>query len=228
MDPNLRDLLCDITTGPCNDSSYTHVTFADQTSKWTVKPQFHSRFWMSYCDLVENEESVLCLAEKPQDIMPQIATLTFKFHSDEDDVSWEPYNDYFLHRLCHVYQTVIEEFFEVTSETKLELVVVVLESSTHWYEEEGGQRYMLMQLRLQFPYAKIEPLMQTKLIRPRVIQLLRNSNVLAMVQRHPIGDWEQIISATSINEPLLMYGSSKFQGSPKLKLSHIWSNITSE
>lgn len=228
MDPKLRDLLCDISSGPSNDSTYTHVTLGEQTSKWTIKPPFHSRFWVDYCDLVETVDANLCLAEKPQDIMPQLGTLTFKFHSDGDDVNWEPYNDYFLHRLCHIYQTVIEEFFEITSENKLELVVVVLESSTHWYEEEDSQRYMLMQVRIQFPYAKIEPQIQTKLIRPRVIQLLRNSNALAVMQRHPIGDWEQIISPTAINEPLLMYGSSKISGTPKLKISHIWLNITSE
>jgi phage/plasmid-associated DNA primase len=226
MDPNLRDLLSDICNGPCNDSSYTHVTMIDQVSKWAIKPQFHSKFWMDYCSFVNLDEDGLCLAEKSQDIMPEIASLVFKFHSNDDDVDWEPYNDYFLHHICNIYQKVIEEFFNIINEDRIELIVVVLESSTHWYEEIEGQRYMLMEVRIQFPFVKIDPQIQTKVIRPRVIQLLRNNNVLGMMQRHPIGDWEQIISATAIYEPLLMYGSSKIPGAPKLKISHIWHCIT--
>ena len=228
MDPSLRDLLCDISSGPSNDSSYTHVAMCDQSSRWNVKPQFHTRFWVDYCDLAETEEAQLCLAERPQEIMPQIAILTFKFHCDNDDGDWEPYNDQFLYKICHTYQTVIEEFFEITSETKLELAVAVLESSTHWYEEENDNRFMLIQVRIQFPYAKIDAQMQNKLIRPRVIQLLRNSNVLAMMERHPIGDWEQIISTTAVTEPLLLYGSCKIPGPPGLKLTHIWASISQE
>lgn len=236
MDPSLRELLYEISGGPCNDSTYTHVTTADQQTNWAIKPQHHSSFWPSYCDLVETDAELekeegkdlnLCLAERNQDIMPLVSNLTFKFDCGEDDENWEPYDDFFLCKLCYTYQSAVEEFFQVTSETKTELVVVVLESS-HWFEERGDQKLMFLQVRIQFPYCKIEAPNQSKYIRPRVIQMLRNTNALSLMQRQPVGDWEQIISATAESEPLSLYGSTKTAGAPKLKITHIWPAISAD
>ncbi len=239
MEPELRDIIRTVATDDANGDSHTHVSLYGPHARWTVQPQNHTEFWTRYCDLIDrmkngtDEEQPspfanLCLAERPQLVMPQIAKLTFKFHADTDDCdSWEPYDDEFLQWLCHIYQTVISEYFRVTNENLMELVVVVLESSTHWYEEdrEKGQRFLNMEVKLQFPYSRIDAGLQTRVVRPRVIQLLRTNNVLAKMQRQPIGDWEQIISSTITNEPIVMYGSSEVQGRPKLELIHIWPYI---
>jgi len=237
MDPELRDLLR-TNSSDQNGESHTHVTLYGPQARWSVKPQFHSSFWTGYCDLVHAKNNgqnpdpfaELCLAEKAQDMMPQIAKLTLKFHSDVEDDTWEPYDDYFLQCICHTYQEVLAEYFQLITDNQLELLVLVLDSVTHWYEkdESNGQRYMLMEIRLQFPYARIDAGIQTRFVRPRVIQLLRNANILAKLERHPIGDWEQIISVNAANEPLVMFGSTEASGRPKLKLSHIWSRITKD
>lgn len=238
MDPELRDILRTVATEPVGDS-YTHVSLYGPYARWNVSPQNHTAFWTQYCDLVNNKVTGpnrhegehfadICLAEKSQEVMPTIAKLTFRFHADTNDVDkWEPYDDEFLQWLCYTYQTVLTEYFRVTTETQMELVVVVLESSTHWYEEDvdSGQRFMNMEVRLQFPYGRIDANLHHQLVRPRVIQLLRNNNVLARMQRQPIGDWEQIISSKIVNEPVIMFGGSEVQGRPKLELTHIWSCI---
>lgn len=239
MEPELRDLLRAVATAPIGDS-HTHVSLYGPHARWSVRPHNQTEFWTRYCDLVDRKTNGrdevpaepfanMCLAERPQDVMPQIAKLTFRFHADAtDDNTWEPYDDDFLQWLCHTYQSVLSEYFRITTETQMELVVTVLESATHWYEEdrETGQRFMIMEVRLQFPYGRIDAGMQNRLVRPRVIQLLRNNNVLAKMQRQPIGDWEQIISANTANEPVVMYGSSEVQGRPKMGLTHIWPYIT--
>lgn len=241
MEPELRDLLRAVATDPIGDS-HTHVSLYGPHARWTVRPHNQTEFWTRYCDLVDRKingrDEVLaepfanmCLAERTQEVMPQIAKLTFRFHADTtDEDTWEPYDDEFLQRLCHTYQSVLAEYFRITTDTQMELVVAVLESSTHWYEEdrENGQRFMVMEVRLQFPYGRIDAGMQSRLVRPRVIQLLRNNNVLAKMQRQPVGDWEQIIAANTVNEPVVMYGSSEVQGRPKLGLTHIWPYITRE
>lgn len=239
MEPELRDILRTVSPDQ-NGDSHTHVSFYGPHARWTIRPHTQTNFWSSYCDLVDRKNNVrdgvpaeplaaICLAERPQEVMPQIAKLTFRFHADTTDEQWEPYDDEFLHWLCHTYQTVLAEYFRITTETQMELVVVVLESA-HWYDEDHntGQRFMMMEVRIQFPYARIDAGMANRMVRPRVIQLLRNNNVLAKMQRQPVGDWEQIISTTTANEPVVMYGSSEVQGRPKLELSHIWPNISRE
>jgi phage/plasmid-associated DNA primase len=240
MDPELRDLLR-ITATDSAGESHTHVSLYGPHARWTIRPHSQADFWIRYCELADRkrngheEEDVeadpnadLCLAERPQEVMPQIAKLTFKFHADTTDTeSWEPYDDEFLQWLCHTYQTVLTEYFRTPSGSLMELVVVILESTNHWFEEdrETGQRFMIMEVRIQFPYARVDAGMQTRMIRPRVIQLLRKNNVLAKMQRQPIGDWEQIIATNTVNDPIIMYGSTEVSGRPKLQLTHIWSHI---
>lgn len=240
MEPELRDILRTVATDTIGDS-HTHVSLYGPHARWTVRPQNQTEFWTRYCELVyrktngrdgilADQFANMCLAERPQEVMPQIAKLTFRFHADTTDDHWEPYDDEFLEWLCHTYQTVLSEYFILTTQAQMELVVSVLESTTHWYEEdtETGNRFMVMEVRLQFPYGRIDAGMQNRLVRPRVIQLLRNNNVLAKMQRQPVGDWEQIISSNTATEPVVMYGSSEVLGRPKLELTHIWSSITRE
>ena len=192
MEPELRDILRIVATDPTGDS-HTHITLYGPHARWGVRPQNQSEFWTRYCDLVDRKRngyddidpdpfSNMCLAERPQDIMPQIAKLTFKFHADVTDDNWEPYDDEFLQWLCHTYQNVLSEYFTLTRQEQMELLVVVLESTTHWYEEdnESGQRFMMMEVRLQFPYGRIDAGMQNRIVRQLVIQLLRQNNVLAI------------------------------------------------
>jgi phage/plasmid-associated DNA primase len=240
MDSRLRDLLRR-TAGEGTAKSATHATSYGPTARWVIPASNHEAFWREYCELayttmngsgdVQSEPLAdLCLAECPQECMPLVTKLTFKFHADDnehDDPSWEPYDNDFLHWVVHLYQVVIAESVVLTSGNFIELVSVVLESESHWYEEdrETGKRYIVMEVRIHFPYAHIDASVQSRVIRPKVIQMLRNTNVMSKLQRAPIGDWDQIVSSTIANEPIPMYGSSDVKGRPKLKLAHIWSGI---
>lgn len=238
MDPELRDIIRVVANEAVNDS-HTHVSLYGPRCRWSVPPQNQTNFWKSYCDLVyrkrkgsqESEPEPfanLCLAENPHEVMPLISKLKFKFHADDEN--WEPYDETFLEYLCHIYQFVLLEYFKVNTELQMELVAVVMESSTHWYEEdpETGNRYMWMEVRIQFPYAKIELGLQSRLIRSEVIKRLRNENVMSKMLRQPIGDWDQIVASNIMNDPVLMFGSAETQGMPKLEISHIWPYITDD
>lgn len=241
MDPELRDLLGAVATDTNNDT-HSHVTIYGPHARWTIRPDNQTAFWTRYCELVDRKMNGrdeipaqplanMCLAERPQDLMPTIAHLTLKFHSDPNDgAGWEPYGDDFLQWICFTYQTVLNEQFRITSETDMEMVSLVLESSTHWYEEDRqlDQRYMVMEVRIQFPYCRIDAGLQNRLVRPRVIQLLRTNNILGKTHRQPIGDWEQIIAMASASEPVLMYGSAERPGRPKLHLVHIWNRLNQD
>ena len=236
MDPELRDLLRATATQPVGDA-HTHITLYGPQARWAVRSHNLTAFWAGYCELIDRKmrgrdgipavpTANICLAERPQDIMPQVAKLTFRFHAEDNEEQWEPYDDHFLHWLCHTYQLVLSEYFRITTDTQMELIATVCESQDHWFEENPeGQRFMVMEVRIQFPYARVDASMQSRIIRPRVIQLLRNNNILAKMQRQPIGDWEQIITVAAVNEPLSLYGSSEVEERTKLSLTHIWSTI---
>lgn len=240
MDCELRNILREVGEEGTN-SSYTHTTLSTQQTKWHIPPQNKGKFWIDYCDLVyrkvtnagDGEHSNgLCIAERTADHMPLVVELLFKFQLDKETVNdgWEPYGDDFLKYLCNIYQEVLMKYFRVTEDTLVELIVVILESSTSWFEDvkETGQRIMMMEIRLHFPYAHVDSKLQNNLIRPKAIQALRRSNILAKMQRQPLGDWEQIISSTSTTKPLTMYGSTDHPIKPKLEITHIWSYINED
>ena len=230
MDPELSDPLRTVAIEPVGDF-YTHVSLYDPHIRWAVPPEKQNDFWIHYCDLVNRNEELpnICLAERPRRIMPQISELTFRFQTNTEDNDCKPYDDNFLQSLCSTYQSVLSDCFHITRETQMELVAAVLESSTHWYEHDtNGEKIMVIEIRLHFPYARIDTSLQHRIIRPKVISLLRDNNIMGKMGRQPVDDWEQIISPNTGNEPVVMYGSNKNMNIPKLKLTHIWPNITSE
>lgn len=233
MDPELRDLLREVTVDG-TEKSATHSTLYGPNARWTVPPANQGAFWKGYCDLVrkkaDDPQSNLCLAERPIECMPLITKLTFRYHADDtehDDPDWEPYDDEFLYWVVHFYQVALAESVHIQTTNFAELISVVLESNTHWYEEdrESGRRFLMMEVRVHFPYAHVDVTTQNRVIRPKVIQMLRNNNIMSKLQRAPVGDWDQIISSSVVNEPITLYGSSEVQGRPKLKLAHVWAGI---
>lgn len=82
MDPQLRNILDTVATDSIGDS-HTHVSLYGPHARWTIPRQNKTLFWTSYCDLIDrnNDEqgAKLCLAERPQEVMPVIAKLTLRF-----------------------------------------------------------------------------------------------------------------------------------------------------
>lgn len=56
-----------------------------------------------------------------------------------------------------------------------------------------------MEIRIQFPYGRVDVGLQNRLIRPLVIQLLRNNDI---GRGQGTLEWEQIISSANTNELL--------------------------
>lgn len=226
MDPELRNILRNVSVDKVRE--HTHISLYAPHARWTIPNQNLTTFWTGYCDLVQQSNLNLCMAERPQEIMPLISKLTFKFNSEsnKDDPSFTK----IIQWVCHIYQTVITEYFHLTTDTNVELAAVILQSSDYWYtqDRESGQSFIMMEVRIQFPHAHIDSGMQNRIIRPRVIQLLRNNNILQKMAVQPIGDWDQIISSNVLDYPVTMYGSSEEPKKPKLILKHIWFQISRE
>jgi phage/plasmid-associated DNA primase len=224
MNYNLHELLKDLSEND-DDKNYTHVTTYDNT-KWVIHNQNMTSLWEQYCALVHkeatNDESHLCLAEYPMNDMPLIQEFIFKFEDDGAD-NWEPYDEQFICWLCYLYQKILKDFFNIVDSQQL--TVVVLESINHWIENDTKGEYLLFKLRIQFPYAKISVKEQDTLIRQEMMTLLRKNNIMAKMQRQPMGDWDSMMSKNIKSTPILLYGSQSTDKVPKLKLIHIWPDI---
>lgn len=227
MDTQLRDILRTLAI-ETNLSDASYVTYFDIVKNWAIQPANVSTFWDRYCRLVtdKTDDNItnLSLGEIIQDKPPVIGIFNFKFHIEENEDAWEPFDDDFLQLVTFIYQKVIADNFRICNETETELLAVILESSDNWFITEGESNYLMLQLRIQFPYAKIDLKIQNQIIRPKVINLLRNHSVTSKMSRQPIGDWDRILIPTPKNIP--MYGSSEGSNIPKLKISHIWPRIT--
>ena len=137
------------------------------------------------------------------------------------------YDDDFLAHICHIYQSVIIEILKIDNEAHVELVVSVLESKSCYYEIDSGTKYLSMDIRLHFPFARVNVGIQKRTIRQRAIKLLNETNALNKLAKKPIGDWSQII-LDDFDSPIMMFGSTENPDQPKLKLSHNWHWITKE
>lgn len=235
MDPELRDILGRVSDDQVG-GPHTHVTFYGPSSRWNIKSHNLMTFWTDYCSLIDRKMNGsqgiprepfanLCLAERPQSIMPVICKMILKFHANDDE-DWEPYTESFLAEVVSIFQTIIDNNFNLSAD-KPELMATVLESESYWYEDspEKQRAFVKCEIKIQFPYAHADTGLQTQIIYPKVLEMLHTNNVFQYLTQQPIGSWDQILNIQAPHEPLALYGSGEVQGRYKLILSHIWPYI---
>ncbi len=218
MDTELNSILRNLCDDRVTNDEYSYVNTSSDKTKWNIKNNNQEQFWKQYCELVYNRMEKyqnspdkifdnMHLAERPTKIMPIISHFTLKFHIDDEDDSWEPYDDLFLINICRLHQQVLSENFQISEAEQEKYVAVVLESASHWYETINDVKHLVIEFRIHFPYSRVESNVQMDIIRKQLIIKLRNENVLSLITRQPIGDWESIISSTVLFNPLNLYGS---------------------
>ena len=225
MNHNLDDLLSVVSAEVDDYKNSTHMITYGKESKIVISPQNVTNFWKNYCNLIykKEEDDGYYLGETTLDIMPLIQEFIFKFKVETDE-DWQPYNENFLTWLCYLYQEILSKYFKSNDDANY--IAVVLESKSHWYEELNHHRYLLLKLRIQFPYTKIDAKNKYDVaIRNEMIDLLRKHNIMSKMQRQPIGDWESIMVKNAKNVPIMLYGSTNKKGVPALECTHIWPRI---
>lgn len=219
MDPALLDLLRK--HHEPNTTEFTHLTTYGPNSKWSIPDANCESFWRSYCDLVDKKKDAkLCLAEMPRKHMPIMAEFTLKFHPNENNP--ETYGYDFLLSVVYCYQQAILRVLQI-SEKAPELVCCVLDS-----DEYTEDNLLISRFKLHFPYCKTESTIQSRLIRPLVLQLLRTENVISRLPQQPVNNWETIIDPYTVENPTMMYGSSVRSDVPSFKLEYIFHRIEQE
>jgi len=222
MDPNLLDILRK--NHEPNAPEFTHLTTYGPNSKWSIPDVNCETFWRSYCNLVDQkEDGNYCLAEMPRKHMPIMADFTLKFHPLEGmNGNIETYGYDFILSVVYCYQQAILRVLHISDQAP-ELICCVLDA-----DEYVEDNMIVSRFKLHFPYCKTEAAIQTRVLRPLVLQLLRSEKVISRLSHEPINNWETIIDPFTAENPCVMYGSSVAPNIPKLKLEYIFYRIEQE
>lgn len=245
MDDDLLGLLRETCTEIRDASKYSHYTCYDPQARWKLNMQNSTEFWKSYCDMVYHSNNSIDsvnfkngkndiemrnfnLCEAPQEFMPIILDIKFRF-LDKKEGTWdEIYSDKFINHLVYICQQGIEELLELDNELQgLEFVAIMLESSDLWLEIDGDNRYVNSRLRIQFPYAVVESTFLQKRFIPYVIQKVQTNNIFQHIENLPIGDISKMFTDV-YNKPVLMFGSEEVADRPVLKLHQCFGCITED
>lgn len=215
----------------CTGSKPTHMTLFAPRSQWTVDDIHLKDLWVSYCALVDNDyeriglessgrkTTTLSIAEIPEPYMPVIVRCQFEF--DISPPAELDMNEFvFIPSIIKCYQIALVELFNISA-SKNELNAVVLgPDDGAWITTPQGSQRFAIRLQIHFPMAQIERGLQVRVLRPRVLQLLRDRRVIALLDRQPVGDWDKHILANSVDEPVPLYGSVEREGLEPLYYSN--------
>lgn len=215
----------------------THIVHLPEKKKISVDPTKWDKFWKGICDMASNPNNETIVEELPGGYVPIIAKLRLTFNSKPGD---ELYTDQFLHSLAYCYQQAIKELYTLSKkgeDTGMQLLCVVLESepwkitnpngsSSPQYDEKTG--ITAVDITLHFPFTKVEPSHQNKVLRPRVIALLQQHNVVSYCSPTPINQWDTIINPESVSGSILMYGSPPNKGEPRVEFKKIFEELTDD
>lgn len=240
MNEDLLTLLTDV--APQKEIKGTYRVYSTiDSSYYPIDRKKLGKFWQEYCDGVaaENEQDPddfeesknYHIGEKVTDFCPLICDFNFPFHFRETESTedWEPYDDKFIWSLCSICQDTLEELFiNAENELEHEFTVMVLESVDPFIERKKGMIIYHTQIRLQFPFSRLNIDWINYIFRPRVVQILRAENIIGSLHRAPAAEWEKIISIyNDENNIIPFYGSSNHVEKKPLKLTFIFYRILS-
>ena len=196
---------------------------------WKIKNNDYDTFWNEYCDIIQNiatgrYNGQLNVAEKVGKYCPIICDCNIKFQkTDSPGLLSSNWSDKFIIELIYAYQSAIADTLLIDGKSN-DVEYFALVMSEEYIDTEG---HSIHSYRIQFPFCRVEPIIQKRLIRVKAMHYLRRRNVIANFPESPIGDWTDMISSTSTDEFIVLYGSVSAPGKKSLSIhSSIYERIT--
>lgn len=207
-----------------NPNEYTHCVLYPEQRKLAISQGHLTDFWKDYCSLVDNNDSGnFFLAEIPTKFSPVIVLFNFEFREGAD--MGEIYDEAFLMVLVKSFQDSIRDNLTISTSQE-QVICCVMDSDDNFIDTKRNN--IVVQIRLQFPYCRIEKGVFTNLIIPNAIENLRINNAFTYISQQPINDWDTIIQSNWINGSIPMYKGKAHPGYPTLLLKTIYGYITSQ
>lgn len=221
MDTQLSRLIASY-SDPC-PNDYTHKALYPTCRNIAISSNQYSNFWVDYCEMIYNDEenSGYYLAEVIPNVSQIIITFDFEFNSSDN--LGEIYDDLFLMVLVKSFQDAIRDTLELSS-TQSEYICCVLDSEDNYVDTSRGVE--VVQIRLQFPYCRVEKNVFRNTILPYAMQNLLVNNAFSHLSQQPNNNWENIIQQFKNINDVPMYKSRSCPEYPVLTLKHIYKRIT--
>lgn len=203
-----------------SETKITHWSHLEPRAGYNIQSHNISGFWTGYCQTItQDDERRLYLAEKPNDIIPIISRISLSFEQNEDRQSIDEIPEKFLNYLIYAFQQAMSEYLQLDDEENYMCLVV---KSREPYERNN---HLIVEFLIKFPYCRVDGTFQMRFLRPRVIKILREKNVLSKLLYEPVQTWEDILDTFITKNPWILYGSYPSKNHPGYDFIRIYPMI---
>jgi len=200
-----------------NGEPYTHTSLIYPARKFYIGEKNINEFYSIYENAVKSGELV-GVTEVPQDVVPVIVDLDFRFQYKQSETSFRPERYYTIDTIRQIIKCYQEVFYDIVKEpSKRHCRCIVLEKDHPRVEKE----IVKDGLHLHFPYIYTEKWVQQKIIRPKVLNLLKQKKVFDNI---PLTNkLEDVVDSAVPANNWFLYGSAKSLQAGSYRITHLWS-----
>jgi len=199
---------------------HTHVSMLQPRGKFQFNREKLESFWEVYCaKILEDENAIVGVAEKPQHYMPVLADVDLKV-KETDDIEFAEhlYTELHVKQLIDVYQSVLRNIVEGC--TDAHLLCVLLEKPMY-YISAGTSSYAKNGFHLHFPNLFLSKVDQEVHLIPRVKDATQELRIFGELGYE---DSSVVIDKACCTVPWLIYGSRKSEDMDPYKVTKVFTS----
>lgn len=179
-------------------------------SEVTIRDTKIEDFWVDYCNFlhIKKPDEWYTLGEVLHGSSCLAIDGIVRFN--ENLYGEEIIPDEFLGKIVDAYQEVIKEKLQVP-DMGHQLNCITLKSQD--FNDETSQAF-----GIRFPFCRLNPQYHKKVIRPAVLEKLKEQNILKSFDKEPESKWDEMLDENTIEQPLPLYGASRTSKIPPLEI----------
>uniref|UniRef100_A0A6C0H449 SF3 helicase domain-containing protein n=1 Tax=viral metagenome TaxID=1070528 RepID=A0A6C0H449_9ZZZZ len=203
---------------------HTHVSMLQPRGKFQFNREKLECFWEVYCTkILEDEDAIVGVAEKPQHYMPVLADIDLKVkESDDIEFAEHLYSETHIKQLIDVYQSVLRNIVEGCTDDHL---LCVLLEKPMYYISAGATSYAKNGFHLHFPNLFLSKVDQEVHLIPRVKDATQELRIFSDLGYE---DSSVVIDKACCTVPWLIYGSRKSEDMDPYKVTKVFTSDGSE
>ena len=203
---------------------HTHVSMLQPRGKFQFNREKLESFWEVYCaKILEDEDAIVGVAEKPQHYMPVLADVDLKV-KETDDIEFAEhlYSESHVKQLIDVYQSVLRNIVEGCTDEHL---LCVLLEKPMYYISAGATSYAKNGFHLHFPNLFLSKVDQEVHLIPRVKDTTQELRIFSDLGYE---DSSVVIDKACCTVPWLIYGSRKSEDMDPYKVTKVFTSDGAE
>jgi hypothetical protein len=183
---------------------------------YTIKANYHTNFWKSYCELVKNTGNYLIGEYAESGAF--VTEFNFRFSYDPSEEVKSPLNITFIEEIIDIITNIIIEELVVDEDKLYCFVLLSKEANIEGFDE----KVLCYTMRVHFPFCNINMTYQKDKLRNLIIKKLNKKNVNRHLDQNPNSNWESIFNPNIPYLYLPMYGAKTKCNVPDIELKYIY------